>query len=862
MEATAGAPENHLSQRVTITRPVPTALMTVADLGPPSAEDDISLDALLIRDDDVFNDNLDLADFVESLVPIIKDLIAHNKLLDLITTLSNNVNSKNTELNSLSMNLAGEMNACSDNINTVHTKADSLRRKLLAISRDIEKSLVELTRRKARVVKSREVYERIQETTTVLSLCIQVLEVTNRIHELIKQKKYFIALKLIDELTNIHLPKVETFSFAIKIYESIPTLTNMIKTESFENLLTWLALNLERKLDTIGDAVYGNLYDLQRHWTDFKSQNPGFEPHKLNSPVEMSLRDPTINDWRGYDPELELSMDTVFDAILVYETLNEVDLLAEMFHKEWINKYNRIIYPITLATDLSLVRFNSLAALEAYLRKISAFFVMDRHINISTRFQLRSHANSNDLWELYAIKLKPVLLSFLETISPTSLSELEQLKKVVGDFLLVMENHNYSKLELYQVLMDIFHDRFIPIVIKEFRGAFLDSIQSDHYMPMVVSDPQEYEEVMLVCWYDHNAPFAPENRPQLPVTLPFSLDYVHYCDGVQKLLDQVLAFIGEYYSHDSNEVNSMIVNEIFERVLGEEPGVGICRDIKDFIDKNSLNKEVAAQSYTNLVFYELSVLEIGVLINLRLREDTGSGVNNVDAQDLFRLAAAEHFLRLRKYLEGAIYSMVDAKIRDLMEMVEYDDWLPEQRNHEAMFTITDFAQFLESLFTSIFANLPKQLRTIGLFRTYDFVAQRFLAVLHEAPAYNRIAIENFDLDVKYVEDLMQNLYAMHEPDQESAGAVSLDLTFTELRQCIDLLLLDSYDEYFGNNIFRTRQFDRVKLEDGKRLIAKMQQVEPAPGLGESDAALIAPGPSTAALTFAKFSSRWRTNTDG
>lgn len=48
-------------------------------------------------------------------------------------------------------------------------------------------------------------------------------------------------------------------------------------------------------------------------------------------------------------------------------------------------------------------------------------------------------------------------------------------------------------------------------------------------------------------------------------------------------------------------------------------------------------------------------------------------------------------------------------------------------------------------------------------------------------------------------------------------------TFTELRQAIDILLLDDYDEYIKNLSFRMRRFDRVKYEDAMLLIRKMQK---------------------------------------
>ena len=167
------------------------------------------------------------------------------------------------------------------------------------------------------------------------------------------------------------------------------------------------------------------------------------------------------------------------------------------------------------------------------------------------------------------------------------------------------------------------------------------------------------------------------------------------------------------------------MNNIIEVVLSGEKGSGIGYEIEQFINRNENNKEITAQTYTNLEYYLLGIYEIGKLVNSELRKNTGMGVHNIDANDTFTLHAVDKFVQLKKHAEEAIFRMVDTKINELLDMVEYDEYLPSERNTEANFAIKDFALFLENLFTSIFSNLPLQLRTLGLFRTYDFVSEYF-----------------------------------------------------------------------------------------------------------------------------------------
>ena len=95
--------------------------------------------------------------------------------------------------------------------------------------------------------------------------------------------------------------------------------------------------------------------------------------------------------------------------------------------------------------------------------------------------------------------------------------------------------------------------------------------------------------------------------------------------------------------------------------------------------------------------------------------------------------------------------------------------------------------------------------------------------MKDANVYNRIFVANFDLDIQYLETSLRNLHGFKEDGDEAngnGGNVALESTFTELRQCIDLLNLEDYEEFINDSSFRMRRFDRVKYEDGINLIKK------------------------------------------
>lgn len=72
---------------------------------------------------------------------------------------------------------------------------------------------------------------------------------------------------------------------------------------------------------------------------------------------------------------LQINLNAVYDAVLVYQTLQELDTLSSAYHKEWMSKYSRVIYPITTASvSKKDVVFDNNELYE-YLRKIAAFLL-------------------------------------------------------------------------------------------------------------------------------------------------------------------------------------------------------------------------------------------------------------------------------------------------------------------------------------------------------------------------------------------------------------------------------------------------------------------------------------------------------
>lgn len=89
---------------------------------------------------------------------------------------------------------------------------------------------------------------------------------------------------------------------------------------------------------------------------------------------------------------------------------------------------------------------------------------------------------------------------------------------------------------------------------------------------------------------------------------------------------------------------------------------------------------------------------------------------------------------------------------------------------------------------------------------------RVKVLLLASKRLNENATANFDLDVQYLEDFVQNL--------GDASAANAD-TFLELRQCVNLLKSDTNLDDFLQMQPRMRHYNRISMQDALSLFEKL-----------------------------------------
>jgi hypothetical protein len=114
--------------------------------------------------------------------------------------------------------------------------------KIQAIGKLLIKKIEELT-------KEGKKQNNILQTIEALNKCLPVFEVYRKLNDNMQQKKYYPALKLLEELEIQHLPMIKQYRFSIAIQNLKKSFKEQIKKESLNDLKNFLeTLRIESEL--------------------------------------------------------------------------------------------------------------------------------------------------------------------------------------------------------------------------------------------------------------------------------------------------------------------------------------------------------------------------------------------------------------------------------------------------------------------------------------------------------------------------------------------------------------------------------------------------------------------------------------
>ncbi|KAM4703866.1 exocyst complex component 6 [Rhinophrynus dorsalis] len=683
---------------------------------------------------------------------------------------------------------------------------------LLKVRADAEKLKVQVTDTNRRLQDAgKEVIAKTEETircriqqrniaTVVdkLQMCLPALEMYSKLMEQMKRKRYYSALKTMEQLENIYLPKVAQYRFCQIMGENLPVLREEIKDISMSGLKDFLE-SIRKHSDKIGETAMKQVCQKTFHVALHKKQNGSYKKNMYIINGHMSEEENGVKSKRHFpdneDAEEEVlnvqdlvDFSPVYRCLHIYSILGDKEIFENYYRKQRRKQARLVLQPQSNMHE-------TVEGYRKYFSQIVGFFVVEDHILHVTQ-GLVTGTYTTELWNMAQSKIIAVLRTHSSYCTdPDLVLELKNLIVVFAD---TLQGYGFPVNRLFDLLFEI-RDKYNETLLKKWAGLFRAIFEADNYSPIPVANEEEYRTVV------GKFPFHdPEtDKKSFPKKLPMSHSVPQIYMQVKEFIYASLKF-SESLHRSSTEIDDMLrksTNLLLTRTLSS--------GLQALIKKPHIGLTELVQIIINTTHLEQAC---------KFLEDFITNITNISPETVHttRLYGLSTFKDARHAAEEEIYTKLNQKIDEFIQLADYD-WTMSEPDGTASGYLMDLINFLRSTF-QVFTNLPGKVAQTACMSACKHLSTSLTQMLLDSDLkqISMGAIQQFNLDVIQCE-----LFASSDPVpgfQED----TLQLAFIDLRQLLDLFMVWDWSTYLADYGQPTSKYLRVNPITALTLLEKMK----------------------------------------
>ncbi|KAF2354026.1 Exocyst complex component EXOC6/Sec15 [Trinorchestia longiramus] len=733
---------------------------------------------------------------------------------------------------------------------TVREQASRLREQVTRVDSDVQESLQQVVGRSEELVKARKVSSHICEAIETLSTCLPVLRTHAKLLSQIQEKRYYAALKTLEQLEHTSLPRVADYKFTEEMRRSILKLREDIKQAAMGEIKDFLE-EVRRMSPRIGQVtmrqftVYRNGLEtaVAASAAHTASEITVAPPAPLTASSELGDLEASSEALK--DEEAELGPEDLVDFCPVLRCLHIHTVLGE---REQFYTYYRTQRQeqARLALQPPHNMHESASCFRQYVQAVLGFFVVEETL-AHTAPGLVDKPYLLGMWQMAQGKIINNIRNQASYITDTRL--MLDIKHILMLFACTLQSYGYPVTCIHELLLEV-KDHYNEVLMTKWlqvrasRLVFREIFEDDNYHPISVADAGEYSDIATVFPY-HDA--ALEAQP-FPKQFPFSLmvpkvyrevkNFASACldfyedlpisesskEGMVRrstnlLLTRTLS--GTWTSHGPSQVRGpphpLVPPTVHARYcclasLIKRPGLGLLQLIQ--ITINTLHLEEAnslLESYVSRLVGANTNKNSGVVMLGSLGTKVPVTLGNLQAKAMFK--------DIRGEAEEQIYAALLHKLDEFLELSSYNWMLLEPSGHSSSF-VADLIAFLNSTFAA-FTNLPVRVAGTACMSACQHIARSLQALLlaDNVRQLSLPALEQLSLDVLQCEQ-----FAAGEP-VPGLEEGALVMCFADLRQLLDLLLTEDWSTYCSEYGRSDAKFLRVSPATAASLVEKLLEGE-------------------------------------
>lgn len=269
---------------------------------------------------------------------------------------------------------------------------------ILTLVQSYQSSTDNLAAQKKNLVDSRSVRQNIDESSEALKECLEVLRLSNQVHDLVAKQKHYAALRALDELqSSLRIRETARYKIGDLIEKSIPATQRMIAEAVMNDLNTWL-YRIRDVSQYIGEVAFYHTEQRRSRQKERVAKDSYLGNFKLNSAIELVADETEEYDVLN-DEEAQLHVDfsPLFECIHIYDALGQ----SQKFRSEYAVTRRRqkdLIIPMTLR-----INDDEASELKTLLESMAGFCIIERATMKRTE-NLRANSDVSLTLQGYTIK--------------------------------------------------------------------------------------------------------------------------------------------------------------------------------------------------------------------------------------------------------------------------------------------------------------------------------------------------------------------------------------------------------------------------------------------------------------------------
>ncbi|XP_056153767.1 exocyst complex component 6 [Lampris incognitus] len=682
----------------------------------------------------------------------------------------------------------------------VRADAEKLMGQVTDTNRRLQEAGREVTVQTEEVIRCRIQQRNMATTVEKLQLCIPVLEMYSKLKEQLESKRYYAALKTMEQLEKVYIPRVNQYRFCQIMAENLPILREEIKEISMSDLKDFLE-SIRKHSDKIGETA---MRQAQQHRTfnsavaKQASMGHYMKPvYSLNGRTHTDTHNALMVDEIGEEEEGDdevltaqdlVDFSPVYRCLHIYSVLGDRETFENYYRKQRKKQARLVLQPQPNMHE-------TVDGYRKYFNQIVGFFVVEDHILHATQ-GLVTRAFTEELWNMALSKIIAVLRTHSSYCNDPDL--VLELKNLIVIFADTLQGYGFQVNRLFDLLFEI-RDQYNETLLKKWAFVFREIFELDNYSPIPVESDEEYKLVVS------RFPFhdAEIEKQDFPKKLPMSQSVPQIYIQVKEFIYASLKF-SESLHRSSTEIDDMLrksTNLLLTRTLSG------C--LQNLIKKPHIGLTELVQIIINTTHLEQAC---------RYLEEFITNITNVSPETVHttRLYGLSTFKDARHAAEGEIYTKLNQKIDEFIQLADYE-WGMAESDGRASGYLMDLINFLRSTF-QVFTHLPGKVAQTACMSACKHLSTSLMQMLldTELKQISMGAIQQFNLDVIQCE-----LFASSEPVPGFQGD-TLQLAFIDLRQLLDLFMVWDWSTYLADYGQSTSKYLRVNPATALALLEKMK----------------------------------------